>query len=347
MVHRLRVVWWQWRRPTTRGARIILTDENGAVCLVRHSYGSGWYLPDGGLRRGEEPEDGARREAMEELGVDVELDGLVGTYASTAEGKRDTIWVFAARFGTPPGLVHGRWPSSPASSRWSYRKRHRRPPGAGCRSGPATVSLNRSGDPPPHGLRASAVFDVSRQLSDVARNHISALDRIRTYAPGSGEAWLFRRVFPGQSIRSHPRSSLLPCSSQRCGRCRTWRSMARNSGAGSAIAGRGWCAGRCGRGSTAGPLGPSPRPTATDRLWSSRPKAEKCPGRFRRCFSAPPTEVARLLMASWSGAEVTPRGSCHEGRHYVRGVPVQRLAGTVVPHGRAGIGMGCRLLHIS
>lgn len=75
------------------------------VCLVRHTYGSGWYLPGGGLRRGEEPDEGLRREVLEELGVGINLSRLIGTYTSTAEGKRDTVWVFAATALGPPRAV--------------------------------------------------------------------------------------------------------------------------------------------------------------------------------------------------------------------------------------------------
>ena len=92
-------LWWRLRRPVTRGARVVLSDERGRVCLVHHSYGQGWYLPGGALRRGEHPEAGARREVLEELGVEVKLCGLLGVYNSTAEAKRDTIWVFSATTG--------------------------------------------------------------------------------------------------------------------------------------------------------------------------------------------------------------------------------------------------------
>ena len=94
--HRLRRLWWRLARPRTRGARVILVDEAGRVCLVRHSYGAGWYLPGCGLHRGEDPASGAIREVREELGVEVVVSDLLGAFTSRAEGKRDTIWVFSA-----------------------------------------------------------------------------------------------------------------------------------------------------------------------------------------------------------------------------------------------------------
>lgn len=79
---------------------MVLSDDAGRACLVRHTYGSGWFLPGGGLRRAEDPEAGVRREVREELGVDARGVDLIGTYTATAEGKRDTVWVFT-------GMVDG------------------------------------------------------------------------------------------------------------------------------------------------------------------------------------------------------------------------------------------------
>ncbi len=39
-------------RPITIGVRVLLLREE-QVLLVRHSYIQGWYLPGGGLKRGE------------------------------------------------------------------------------------------------------------------------------------------------------------------------------------------------------------------------------------------------------------------------------------------------------
>ena len=46
-----------------------------------------WNLPGGFLEFGESPEEGARREAEEELGVPVRVDGLLNTYMSGFPGK--------------------------------------------------------------------------------------------------------------------------------------------------------------------------------------------------------------------------------------------------------------------
>ena len=55
-------------RPVTVGVRVMLIRD-GQVLLIRHSYLRGWYLPGGGLKRGESMEAAARREAREESGL--------------------------------------------------------------------------------------------------------------------------------------------------------------------------------------------------------------------------------------------------------------------------------------
>jgi 8-oxo-dGTP diphosphatase len=59
------------------GAICVVERRDGHMLLVRQSYRrDGWGFPGGLMRRGEEPADAARRELREELGIDVELDGL-------------------------------------------------------------------------------------------------------------------------------------------------------------------------------------------------------------------------------------------------------------------------------
>ncbi|MEC9401119.1 MAG: NUDIX domain-containing protein, partial [Pseudomonadota bacterium] len=57
------------RNPFTLGVRVIVEDRNSRVLLVRHSYVTGWYLPGGGVDKGETMEEAACREVLEEAGV--------------------------------------------------------------------------------------------------------------------------------------------------------------------------------------------------------------------------------------------------------------------------------------
>jgi ADP-ribose pyrophosphatase YjhB (NUDIX family) len=58
-----------------------------------------WTLPAGFMEEGETPEDGARREAMEEANAAIELDGLLGVY--TIVRKSQVQLIYRARLATP------------------------------------------------------------------------------------------------------------------------------------------------------------------------------------------------------------------------------------------------------
>ena len=63
------------------GAAALITDENGRVLLVRHTYGrKNWELPGGVVEHGESPMDGAVREVREETGLSVAPTELTGIY---------------------------------------------------------------------------------------------------------------------------------------------------------------------------------------------------------------------------------------------------------------------------
>jgi len=63
------------------GAAAIITDGEGRVLLVRHTYGrKNWELPGGRVEQGESPMDGAVREVQEESGLSVAPTYLTGIY---------------------------------------------------------------------------------------------------------------------------------------------------------------------------------------------------------------------------------------------------------------------------
>ena len=80
----------------TVGVRLLLVRGND-VLLVRHTYLPGWYLPGGGVGRGETIEEAARREAAEELGAELGELSLLGVYANRREGKTDHVVVLVCR----------------------------------------------------------------------------------------------------------------------------------------------------------------------------------------------------------------------------------------------------------
>lgn len=93
---KLALAWWRLTRPRTVGVRGIITDADGCILLVRHSYGDRrWFLPGGGGHDHETITTALRREIREETGLEVLPTRLVGAYLYLGAYKRDHIFVFA------------------------------------------------------------------------------------------------------------------------------------------------------------------------------------------------------------------------------------------------------------
>lgn len=56
-------------RGMTLGVRVMAQDEQNRICLIRHTYVPGWWLPGGGVDRGETTQAAAIRELKEEAGL--------------------------------------------------------------------------------------------------------------------------------------------------------------------------------------------------------------------------------------------------------------------------------------
>ena len=56
---------------------------------MRQTYVPGWFMPGGGLKKGETLEEAARREALEETGAKLGNVTLMGAYSNFAEWKSD------------------------------------------------------------------------------------------------------------------------------------------------------------------------------------------------------------------------------------------------------------------
>jgi 8-oxo-dGTP pyrophosphatase MutT (NUDIX family) len=80
-------------RPVRMGVRVMMIQDN-KVTLIRQTYMPGWFMPGGGLKRGETLEQAARREAYEETGAELGEVTLMGAYTSFKDWKTDHNLVF-------------------------------------------------------------------------------------------------------------------------------------------------------------------------------------------------------------------------------------------------------------
>jgi ADP-ribose pyrophosphatase YjhB (NUDIX family) len=85
-------------------AGAIPLDDRGRVILLRRGFDPGrglWTFPGGFVDLGESVQDAARRETDEELGMAIELGGLVGVYSRPDD--RVVLIVYRALALGPPG----------------------------------------------------------------------------------------------------------------------------------------------------------------------------------------------------------------------------------------------------
>ena len=64
----------------------VITDDHGRALLIRRRDNGRWEPPGGVLELGESIEDGLRREAREETGLEIEPVALTGAYKNMARG---------------------------------------------------------------------------------------------------------------------------------------------------------------------------------------------------------------------------------------------------------------------
>jgi 8-oxo-dGTP diphosphatase len=111
-----------WGAPSySVGAMCLVEREDGDVLLVRQSYRDGWAAPGGLLQRGEEPDAGARREAREEVGVDLDTVGEPVVIIDAKVRRIDVVFRCRIRPPVPNGIaaasaeiVEARWFSKDA-----------------------------------------------------------------------------------------------------------------------------------------------------------------------------------------------------------------------------------------
>ena len=102
------------------GAICVIEREDGRVLVVRHSYRDRWGFPGGLLKRGEEVADGARREAWEEVGVEIELLGEPAVVVAPEPRRVDVVYRARLAEGVDPATAR---PTSPeiVEVRWVPR----------------------------------------------------------------------------------------------------------------------------------------------------------------------------------------------------------------------------------
>lgn len=72
-------------RHSVSVAGVVVRDD-GRMLAIRRADNGTWELPGGVLELTEVPEDGVRREVLEETGIHVEVGGLTGVYKNIAAG---------------------------------------------------------------------------------------------------------------------------------------------------------------------------------------------------------------------------------------------------------------------
>ncbi|MFN6936158.1 MAG: NUDIX domain-containing protein [Tsuneonella sp.] len=96
VAHNLRHRWRKFAKVRLAGVSVFVTDMDGRLLLVRHSYGpGGWALPGGGMGRNEDPIDAARREVREEVGCTLDQIRILDSIQETISGSPHTAWLAA------------------------------------------------------------------------------------------------------------------------------------------------------------------------------------------------------------------------------------------------------------
>lgn len=84
----------------TIGVRAAVENEAGQVCLVRHTYVKGWYMPGGGVERGEPAIEALRRELQEEAGIGLTAPPqLFGVYSNQHTFPNDHVLFYRVPWG--------------------------------------------------------------------------------------------------------------------------------------------------------------------------------------------------------------------------------------------------------
>src|SRR3990167_11509685 len=82
----------------TLGAHAIVLNAQNQILLVKHTYQSHWYIPGGGLKKGEYPKEALLRELKEEAGLTViDKPQLFGIYYHPYLGVSDYPIIYVVK----------------------------------------------------------------------------------------------------------------------------------------------------------------------------------------------------------------------------------------------------------
>ncbi|MDP9839961.1 ADP-ribose pyrophosphatase YjhB (NUDIX family) [Neorhizobium huautlense] len=82
-------------RSMTLGVRAACFDDEGRIFLVRHTYVPGWYLPGGGVERGETVQAALAKELHEEGNLEIlGKPQLFSSYFNRNASKRDHVLLY-------------------------------------------------------------------------------------------------------------------------------------------------------------------------------------------------------------------------------------------------------------
>ena len=85
-------------RPMTMGVRGLVVNEAREICLVRHTYVKGWYMPGGGIEKGETAEYALERELEEEAGIEMTgRPNLLGVFSNHDSFPNDHVLLYEVR----------------------------------------------------------------------------------------------------------------------------------------------------------------------------------------------------------------------------------------------------------
>jgi len=105
-------------QPHRQCAASLILDPAGRALLVQQNYGGRrWSAPGGVVDPGETPMQTAQREALEEVGVEIRITGVVGLYLLQGGGWPDILsHIFQAEI--VQGIAHVVDPKEIAAVEW-------------------------------------------------------------------------------------------------------------------------------------------------------------------------------------------------------------------------------------